>query len=110
MTKEVILLESSYGIQGRAVKERTVGFVVERVSVWRKLYTGVQQPLRNGGGVRRQRYSLSEAARLVGLSKKSLDDYLLQIRFGKMLNFDFSAHRNSPIGTLRHHVRTHKPP
>jgi hypothetical protein len=46
--------------------------VVERVGLWRKLYNGVD--LGNGEMVR---YGLHNAARLVGMSKKSLDDYLL---------------------------------
>ena len=57
----------------RRTKERKIKFVVEKVSVWRKLYNGVELP--NSGET--VRYSLDEAARLVGISKKSLDDYLL---------------------------------
>lgn len=41
------------------------------VTKWRKLHNGV---LRNGNLVR---YSLEDAANMVGVSKKSLDDYLL---------------------------------
>ena len=53
------------------------------MSLWRRLYNGVQ---RNGQLVR---YTLEEAASKVNVSKKSLDDYLLQLRFGKKYNFDF---------------------
>ena len=53
------------------------------MSLWRRLYNGVQ---RNGQLVR---YTLEEAANKVNVSKKSLDDYLLQLRFGKKYNFDF---------------------
>ena len=56
----------------RRTKERQIRFVVERVSLWRKLYNGVD--MGNGETVR---YSLEDAANLVGISKKSLDDYLL---------------------------------
>ncbi|MFM7852716.1 MAG: hypothetical protein ACKO96_12580 [Flammeovirgaceae bacterium] len=35
------------------------------------------------------RFSLEDAAQKVGVSKKSLDDYLLQLRFGKKYGFDF---------------------
>ena len=35
------------------------------------------------------RYSLEDAAQKVGVAKKSLDDYLLQLRFGKKFGFDF---------------------
>ena len=53
------------------------------MSLWRKLYNGV---IREGNLVR---YSLEDAASKVGVSKKSLDDYLLQMRFGKKYGFDF---------------------
>jgi hypothetical protein len=56
----------------RRTKERQIRFVVERVSLWRKLYNGVD--MGNGETVR---YSLEDSAGLVGISKKSLDDYLL---------------------------------
>jgi len=68
----------------KRTKERQIRFVVERVSLWRKLYNGVD--LGNGETIR---YSLEDSARLVGISKKSLDDYLLQLRFGRMYGFDF---------------------
>jgi hypothetical protein len=35
------------------------------------------------------RYTLEDAAQKVQVSKKSLDDYLLQLRFGKKFEFDF---------------------
>jgi hypothetical protein len=33
--------------------------------------------------------NLEEAAQKVNISKKSLDDYLLQLRFGKKFGFNF---------------------
>ena len=42
---------------------------------WRKYYNGFTDE--NG---KSERLSLEEAANKVGISKKSLDDYLLQIR------------------------------
>ena len=54
------------------------------------------------------RYSLEDAAAKVGVSKKSLDDYLLQVRFGKTYNFDFKKHANDHIGVLRRFVRDKK--
>lgn len=76
---------------------------MERVSLWRKLYNGVD--LGNGETVR---YSLEDSARLVGISKKSLDDYLLQLRFGRMYGFDFLKHQCDNIGQLRKFVRERK--
>ena len=72
------------------------------MSLWRKLYNGV---LKDGNLVR---YSLEDAANKVGVSKKSLDDYLLQLRFGKKYGFDFSKHKNDKVGKLRCFVKEQK--
>ena len=42
------------------------------------------------------------------MSKKSLDDYLLQLRFGKKYGFDFQANRNEKVGVLRSYVKKQK--
>ena len=70
--------------------------------MWRRLYNGVQK---DGKLVR---YSLEEAAKLIDVSKKSLDDYLLQLRFGKKYNFDFIKHKNDKVGVLRAFVKKMK--
>jgi cell division protein FtsI/penicillin-binding protein 2 len=44
----------------------------------------------------------------VGVSKKSLDDYLLQLRFGKKLGFDFEKYKNERVGVLRKFVKQNK--
>lgn len=54
------------------------------------------------------RYSLEDAAQKVGISKKSLDDYLLQLRYGKKYGFDFNQHKEDKIGVLRAFVKKHK--
>jgi hypothetical protein len=67
-------------------KERKIGEVLDLVLKWRKLYSGIRDP-RTGQIVK---LSLDEAAKRVGVAKKSLDDYLLQIRYTKFvvhLNF-----------------------
>ena len=71
--------------------------------MWRRLYNGV-----NGKEGQLVWYSLEEAAKKVGISKKSLDDYLLQLRYGKKYNFDFNSHKEDKIGFLRAFVKTHK--
>ncbi len=53
--------------------------------MWRKMYNGVEQ---DG---RLVRYTLEEAAIKIGISKKSMDDYLLQIRYGAKFGFDFKT-------------------
>jgi len=42
------------------------------------------------------------------VSKKSLDDYLLQLRFGKKFGFDFQKHKDDKVGVLRSYVKTEK--
>jgi hypothetical protein len=54
------------------------------------------------------RYSLEDAAAKVNVSKKSLDDYLLQLRFGKKYGFDFQKNRNEKVGVLRTYVKEQK--
>jgi len=66
------------------------------------LYNGVY---REGNLVR---YSLEDAAAKVGVSKKSLDDYLLQLRFGKKYGFDFQKNKNEKVGVLRSYVKSQK--
>ena len=72
----------------KRTKERKIGFIIEKVSLWRKLYNGL--PDSTGKPVR---YSLEEAASIVGVSKKSLDDYLSQLRKGRKYGFDFNMCR-----------------
>jgi cell division protein FtsI/penicillin-binding protein 2 len=87
----------------RRTKERRISFVIEKVSLWRKLYNGVEDS--SGNLVR---YSLDEAASKIGISKKSLDDYLLQLRFGKRYGFDFNKYKEDKIGKLRQFVKKQK--
>ena len=69
----------------KRTKERKIGFIIEKVSLWRQLYNGV--PDSTGKVVR---YSLEDAAQVVGISKKSLDDYLSQLRKGRKYGYDFN--------------------
>jgi len=83
----------------KRTKERTIADIIEKVSLWRKLYNGV---VRDGTLVR---YSLEDAAVKVDVSKKSLDDYLLQLRFGKKYEFDFQKNKQEKVGVLRTYVK-----
>ena len=56
------------------IKERTISDVISAVSMWRLLYTGY---MKNGQLIK---MTLEEAAEKVKISKKSLDDYLMQLR------------------------------
>ena len=44
----------------------------------------------------------------VQISKKSLDDYLMQLRSAKKFGFDFDKHYNDKVGVIRSFVRSKK--
>jgi len=83
-------------------KERVIGKMMSIVLRWRRYASGVNE---NGRIVK---LNLDVAAKRMGFSKKSLDDYLLQMRFGSKLGFDFSAHYNDKVGVLRRFVSKQK--
>ncbi len=60
----------------RRTKERKIGEVILAVKKWRELYTVGEKQV--DGAFKQQ--SLEEAALKVGISKKSLDDYFLQLK------------------------------
>ncbi len=68
-------------------KERVISEILDMVFEWRRYYTGF---IDKDGKL--LKVSLDQAAHQVGISKKSLDDYLLQIRFGAKFGFDFKKH------------------
>jgi hypothetical protein len=59
--------QNEAGKGSRREKERKIGEVVIKVSAWRRLYNN-------------HRVTLETAAEKVGISKKSLDDYFLQLK------------------------------
>lgn len=59
--------QNGQALGSRREKERIIGEVVIKVSEWRRMYT-------------EQGITLEEAAKNIGISKKSLDDYFLQLR------------------------------
>ncbi len=80
----------------RRTKERKIGEVILAVKKWRELYTIGE---RDGEVVKQ--LSLEDAALKVGISKKSLDDYFLQLKNGQRNGFNFNEHKNDKIGILR---------
>ena len=53
--------------------------------------------------------NLQEAARIIGVSKKSLDDYYYQLRVGEKHDFDFGSHLHDKIGVLRAFIKEKEP-
>jgi hypothetical protein len=84
----------------KRAKERKIGFIIKKVYLWRKMYCGFSDEKGNN-----TKLSLKEAAEKVGISKKSLDDYLIQLRIGKILGFNFYEHQNEKVGVLRNFVK-----
>ena len=75
-------------------KERKIKNAIECVKVWRGIYE------ESGHKV-----SLMEAAKTMKISKKSLDDYFLQLRLGELYGFDFSKNLNKGVGILRSYIK-----
>eukprot|EP00826_Nyctotherus_ovalis_P018302 TRINITY_DN15466_c0_g1_i13.p1 TRINITY_DN15466_c0_g1~~TRINITY_DN15466_c0_g1_i13.p1 ORF type:complete len:209 (+),score=66.36 TRINITY_DN15466_c0_g1_i13:73-699(+) len=100
-TKELPVQEKKP--HSRRNKERKIGEIIEKVNDWRTLYTGTVD-----AGGKSVKYSLDDAAKLVGIAKKTLDDYLLQLRAGKKYGFDFQKHKDEKVGTLRSYVKEKK--
>lgn len=84
-------------------KERKIGEIIEKVNEWRMFYIGTTD--KSGKFVK---CSLEKAAEKVNVPKKTLDDYLLQLRAGKKYGFDFQAYKDSKVGTLRAFVKERK--
>ena len=84
----------------KRVKERTIKDAIKKVVLWRRLYQGVK---RSDGCI--VRYELSDAARKVKLSRKSLDYYLQQIRTGIKYKYDFKNGQDKKIGELRKYIK-----
>lgn len=89
--------------QSSKVRERTIREVVSAVAEWRQLYVG---KLTTDGEI--HRHTLDEAAEIMGIPKKTLDDYFIQIQVGRLNNFDFVKHSDANIGSLRSFVQLHK--
>jgi hypothetical protein len=64
------------------IKERMIEDSVFTVLRWRKLSEKDQNP----------KITLKRGAEIIGVAKKSLDDYLLQLRLGCRYGFDFKRH------------------
>ena len=90
----------------RRTKERKIGEVILAVKRWRELYTTGE--LKENGHY--QQLSLEDAAEKVKISKKSLDDYFLQLKNGQKNGFNFNEHKNDKIGILRAYNKKNKKP
>ena len=90
-------IENKKGIR---IKERKISEIIKKLREWKILISGSSQ--------RSEKLSLVDAAKKVGLPKKSLDDYLLQVRFGYKYKFNFNENQNQKVGVLRQFVKEKK--
>lgn len=88
------------GKSTKRTKERKIGSVIEKVNAWRRLYNGYYDENRKF-----VKHSLEDAARILNTSKKSLDDYLLQLRLGRKYGFNFNENKSKRVGILRTFVK-----
>ena len=75
--------------KAKRIRERRISEVVQAVAVWRRLYRGVKTS--HGDADSLVRYSLTDAAHKVGISRKTLDDYLHLLAMGRKFGFPFTA-------------------
>ena len=52
-----------------------------------------------------KKYTLDQAANIIGISRKTLDDYYLQLRRAEELGFNFEENKNKKMGVLRKFVK-----
>ncbi len=76
--------------------------MIELVKKWRNLHLHGHKNLN-------RRLNLQDAAKILGISKKSLDDYYCQLRLGEFYDFDFHDKLDEKMGVLRSYVKDYKP-
>ena len=75
---------------------------MEVVKKWRDLHL-------HGHKTLKKRLNLQDAAKMVGISKKSLDDYYCQLRLGELYHFDYINNLSEKMGVLRTYVKNYRP-
>ena len=71
-------------------KEKTIEYAIIKVHTWEKI--------REKGG---NNITLEDAAKIIGMAKKTLDDYKKQIKMGKDNNFDFNKYNKCKMNVLK---------
>ena len=97
-----------FNSKSKRAKERKIGYIIKKVFMWKTLYNGFYDKDEKGN-LTKYKFTLEQAADKIGISKKSLDDYLIQLRIGKMFGFNFNEHKNDKVGILRAFVKKKKP-
>ena len=89
--------------------ERKIANVLKKVVHWRGVFLhGMYRKDPKTGEIVHETYDLEEAAEQIDSSKKTLDDYLLNVRFALKFGFDFFRMQNESIGYLRNYVNSER--
>ena len=79
---------------------------MREVVFWRQLQVGVVED--HNGTQKRVSYPADEAANLVQISQRTLNDYMNLIINGSRYGFDFEKNSHNGVGMLRKFVEFHK--
>ena len=86
-----------YNTNSKRANEKRIDYIIRKVFEWKELRKLTDNKM-----------SLIEAAQIVGLSKKTLDEYYNQIRDGKKYGFDFNRFKSYKVNLLRGFVKKMK--
>lgn len=87
------ILNTELELQNKS-KTRTIGYIIEKVAAWRELYMNPSDPK-----------TRLQAAKIVGISKRTLEDYQSLLKIARKNNFDFQKHKSDNVGVLRLFVK-----
>jgi len=90
-------VEATQKAKTRRGNERIIGDVIDALLQWKHLYT-IGQETPQGEFIKRTR---GDAARLLNIPKKTLDDYSAQIKLANDFGFDFQLNCREKFGVLR---------
>ena len=86
--------------KNRRGNERKISEVIDALVRWEDL----SKPKSNGRKLLKK-YNKQEAADKIDIPKKSLEDYMCQIRIAKSHGFDFNMYSNTRFGVIRNFNR-----
>jgi hypothetical protein len=105
--RATMLKGKNIGRAGKKSSERTLREVLKLISEWRRIHkeeTVVVDPTTQTC----QRISLAQAAQKLGISKKSLDDYYMNLKYASSFGFNFNENLDIGFGLVRSFVKKYK--
>jgi len=72
--------------------------VIEKVNEWRRLSRNLYMG----------KDSKEEASKRIGIKKKSLDDYLMYLRLGIVMSYDFAGNLDNKFGHLKKYINEYR--